>query len=315
MRWGLEMSNLPHTPFPEVIDSSLLAAFRSCPTKANLEFFHHYKPNVPSVHLHAGKAFARGLEVAREAFFLLGDSPEEAQRKGLVALMKEYGDFECPSDSAKSLERMAGALVFYFDSYPLSEDKCVPCALPGGKKGIEFSFAEPMDILHPVTNQPLLYVGRMDMMAEYAGAVYGEDDKTTSQLGATWSRQWDLRSQFTSYCWGAQRAGYPLAGFIVRGISILKTKYDTQQAITYRPQWMIDRWYEQTLRDISRAIEMWKSGLWDLNLDHACTEYGGCIFRKVCLSSDPVTWLEADFQRRRWDPVVREEFPLEHYSV
>ncbi len=145
------------------------------------------------------------------------------------------------------------------------------------------------------------------MVCEFSGGVFGEDDKTTSQLGATWSKQWDLRSQFTGYCWGAGQAGIPLAGFLVRGVSILKTKYDTQQAITYRPTWQIERWYEQTIRDIERFKASWEAGYYDYSLDHACTEYGGCIFRQVCLAPQPLIWLESGFERRKWDPVMRTE--------
>lgn len=298
-------------PFPQVVDASLIAAFRSCPQKAFLEYFQHFKPKSPSVHLHAGKAFAKGLEEARRAFYLENLPHEECVEIGLRSLLTEYGDFPCPEDSAKSATRMAGAMEFYFDKYPMYDDKCIPAPMPGGKKGIEFSISEPIpEIIHPETGDPILYVGRMDMLAEYAGALYGEDDKTTSSLGASWSKQWDMRSQFTGYVWGAKKMGFDLNGFIVRGISILKTKYDTQQAITYRPEWFINRWYDQLLRDLTRMILMWETGYWDFNLDHACEEYGGCIFKKVCLSSNPGPWLEADFERRRWDPVTREEYPL-----
>jgi hypothetical protein len=293
--------------FPAVIDSSLLATFRSCRYKAMLEYFLHHKPLNPSIHLHAGKAFAAGMERTRECFYIEGLDEDDAVAEGLKTLLVEYGDFVCPEDSAKSAARMAGAFEYYFSQYPLAEDKCLPAAMPGGKKGIEFSFAEPIDETHPVTGDPLLFCGRLDMLASYAGGLYGVDEKTTSQLGASWSKQWDLRSQFTAYCWGSGQAGYPLAGFIVRGISILKTKYETQQAITYRPKWMIDRWYEQMLRDVRDMKQCWESGYWDYNLDHACTEYGGCIFRKVCLSQNPEPWLATDFERRRWDPVTRTE--------
>ena len=296
-------------PFPEVIDSSIVACVRSCGRKAELEILLSWKPKTPSVHLHAGAAFAKGLEVGREAFYIDGKSEGDSAALGLKSLFDAYGDFECPADSAKSLERMCGAYEYYFDQYPMSTDRAVPITLPSGKRGIEFSFAEPIDILHPVTGNPLIYCGRMDMIANYAGGIYGEDDKTTSQLGATWSKQWDLRSQFTGYTWGAAKAGFPLNGFLVRGVSILKTKYDTQQAITYRPQWQLDRWYEQLLRDVKHFIQQWESGCYDYNLDHACNEYGGCIFRQICLSepSKQQNWLETSFEKRVWNPLTREE--------
>ncbi len=303
-----------NTPFPSVIDSSLISAFRSCPTKARYEYFEHWKPKTPSVHLHAGAAFAHGLEAAREAFFLLGHHPRAAVEMGVAALMEHYGEFDCPSDSAKSLTRMAGAPEYYFDAYPLERDLAIPITLASGKKGIEFSFVEPVEFSHPETGAPILLSGRMDMMCQYAGAHFGEDDKTTSQLGASWAKQWDLRSQFTAYCWGAAKANIPLAGFIVRGISILKTKYETQQAITYRPQWMIDLWYEQLIeRDLPAMLQMWEQGRWGVNLDHACNDYGGCLFRQVCLAepSSRASWLATSYERRRWDPVSRTETLIE----
>ena len=297
--------------FPTVIDSSMMAAFKSCPHKASLEYFEHWKPRDQSVHLHAGGAYAAGLEAARSAFYIEGRDPEESVAIGLARLFDFYGDFECPPDSAKSAVRTAGALEFYFASYPLGSDKAVPMTLPNGKRGIEFSFLEPLELDHPETGDPLLYSGRMDMMVDYDGLRLGEDDKTASQLGASWPRQWDLRSQFTGYVWGAQRAGIKLDGFLVRGVSILKTKYDTMEAITYRPQWQIDRWYEQLHRDLRRMLQMWKEGYFDYNLDHACAEYGGCPFRNVCQMRDPSPRLEMDFERRRWDPVRREEIKIE----
>ena len=298
-------------PFPTVIDSSLIAAFRSCPRKAELEYLLHWKPQNQSVHLVAGAAYASGLEAARNAYYIEGKSPDAAVALGLEALLTSYGDFECPPESAKSAERTAGALEFYFSAYPLGSDTAVPMTLPSGKRGIEFSFAEPIDILHPETGDPLLYCGRLDMLCDFEGMQLGEDDKTTSQLGASWPRQWDLRSQFTSYVWGAGRAGIRLDGFLVRGVSILKTKYDTLQAITYRPEWQVNRWYEQLQRDVKRLIACWEEGYFDYNLDHACTEYGGCPFKQVCLMNQPAALLQAQFERRRWDPVTRTETVLE----
>lgn len=297
-------------PFPEVIDSSLIAAFRSCPRKAFLEYIQHWKPRTPSVHLKAGAAFARGLEVTRTSFYEEGLDPETSVALGLKALIEAYGDFECPPDSPKSCERMAGALEFYFDKYPLGADSAEIIQV-ADKYAIEFNFSEPIDVQHPVTGQPLIYTGRFDAMVRYSGLTLGCDEKTTSQLGASWPRQWDLRSQFTAYTWGAAKAGIKLDGFLVRGISILKSKYDTAEAITYRPQWQLDRWYEQLCRDLARMKLAWLSGEWDYNLDHACAEYGGCPFRGVCLLRNPAELLEQQYERRRWDPVLRQEFLLE----
>jgi hypothetical protein len=307
-------------------------------------YVQHWKPQSESVHLVAGGAFAKGIEVARKAYFegeyesanvqytpdpetglekrhvvwasqagAPGDR-EAAEALGLAALIAAYGDFECPPDSAKSIGRTAGALEFYFQNYPLGGDGTEPIKLPGGRRGIEFSFAQPLPIAHPVTGDPILYTGRSDMIAEFAGAVYIFDEKTTSQLGASWGRQWENRAQFTGYAWAARENGIETAGSIVRGVSILKTKYDTQQAITYRPGWEIDRWLEQTVRDIERMQRCWQDGWWDYSLDGACGEYGGCNLLQVCKSPNPDSWLPMYFEQKVWDPLARKQLTVEEWE-
>ena len=318
-------------PFPSVIDSSMLSAWRACPHKFRREYLEHWKPRNPSVHLVAGGAFAKGLEVARLAYYAgVAEVPvregaavhwaqtviDPGQRDlaielGLQALITSYGTFECPPDSAKSCERTAAAFVYYLDEYCFGADMAEPVRFPSGKYGIEFSFAEPLAIAHPTTGDPILFCGRFDMVVNFAGGVFGLDDKTTSSLGAQWADQWHMRSQFTAYCWGARRAGIPIQGFLVRGCAILKTKFDTQQAVTYRPQWMIDRWERQTLADIASMIEAWQRDDFSMNLDASCEAYGGCPFKRTCLVEDAAPWLAQDFERRRWNPLVRQEEAVE----
>ncbi len=301
--------------FPHCVDSTTMAAFRSCPQKAFRTYIEHWKPKAESVHLVAGGAFAKGIEVARKAFYEEGCPPDVAEAKGVEALIKAYGDFICPPDSAKSLERTAGALGFYFEQYPLGRDGLTPYVAPSGKYAIEFSFAEPLPILHPVTGQPILYTGRADLIGEFNGMLLATDEKTTSSLGQSWSRQWEMRAQFTGYTWAAQQAGIPVKGALVRGISILKTKYDTQQCITYRTPMEVARWLDQTERDLCRMIKMWEEGHWDYALDHACQEYGGCSMTSICKSSDPETWLPMSFEKRVWDPLARKELSVDEWHA
>lgn len=301
--------------FPHTFDSTMLGAFRSCPQKMFRTYVEHWKPKSESVHLIAGGAFARGIEVARQAYYIHDHNQEDSIAMGMQALLEAYGDFDPPADSAKSPTRMAGALEFYFENYPLDGASAVPLTFPDGRKAIEFSFAEPLDIRHPVTNDPILYTGRCDMIADFCGGQYTVDEKTTSQLGASWPKQWEMRSQFTGYQWAANRAGLNVQGTLVRGVSILKTKYDHLQHVTYRSPYEVDRWLDQTHRDIARAIEMWKDDYWDYSLDHACAEYGGCSMVNVCKSAEPEAWLPMYFEKRVWDPLARKERTVEEWEA
>lgn len=300
---------MTRAPFPTVVDSTMLSAFRACPTKFFRQYVEHWKPGERSVHLIAGGAFAEGVEVARRAFFVEGLPPAEAHALGLQALWRHYGDFAEPEDSPKSAVRMAGALEFYFDRYPLGADGATPTRFGSGH-GIEFSFAEPLEIRHPVTGDPILYSGRADMVADALGGMFLYDEKTTSMLGASWAKKWDHRSQFTAYCWGLRGHGIAPTGIVVRGISILKHGYETQQAVTYRSSWEIDRWLGQTHRDVQRMIDQWNRGEWDVNLDESCLAYGGCSLARICKSPEPEKWLPLYFHKRKWDPLARTEVPV-----
>jgi hypothetical protein len=169
---------------------------------------------------------------------------------------------------------------------------------------VEFSFALPIGINHPQTGEPLLYCGRFDMLGIHNNTLYAVDEKTTARLGATWQGQWDLRSQFTGYCWAAKEYGYPVAGAIVRGMSLLKNDFGFAEVITYRPDHLIERWLETTRYYINLMILAWQSKQFIHNLDGACTAYGGCPFKKeACDKKNPDEWLETNFVVRKWVPI------------
>jgi hypothetical protein len=293
--------------FPEVFDSSMLATYKSCPQLFWKIYIKHWKSKQEKVDLHAGKAYARGIEVARRAFYEQELPHADAHALGLQALAVAYGDFECPADNPKSLERMLSALAYAFDNWPFNHQTGYPILLPGGARAIEVSFAHPLPIDHPITGQPLLYVGRGDMVCNYAGDNYIEDDKTTKQLGPTWPNQWPLRSQFMGYTWGFRNNGFRVAGCLVRGVSILKTKHDCAEAICNFSPYEIDRWYQELIEWLMDIKRCWNEKRWKYNFDSACASYGGCGFREVCKSENEAPWLRQWFEQRYWNPVTREE--------
>jgi len=302
--------SFPFRPFPETIDSTMRGAFVACPHKFFLEYFHHWKPRGESVDLHAGKAFAAGLETARRAFHQHKLSAEESLFQGVKALKSSWGWFIEPDGHVKSLDRMIGALVYYFDVFGWATDHIQPLMI-NDAPAVEFSFALPIPhTRHPDTGQPIIYTGRFDMLGLYNKQIFVVDEKTTKQLGPTWNQNWTHRSQITGYNWAAREYGHIVAGGIIRGISILKTKYGHAESIQFRPDWMVDRWLLQLTHDINRMIDCWRTGYWDYDLDTACTHYGGCMFQTTCGQQDELRILQNDFVQRVWDPLAREEKPL-----
>lgn len=291
-------------PFPAVWDNTMRASFSECPQKFRLAYLHGLSPSSPRVDLHAGAAFAKGVEIVRQSFHAQNADAATTRANGARALLTEYGTFD-PGDSTKTPEAMLGALDSYITHYGLESDPIQPLFI-GGKPAVEFNFAHPIDVMHPETGEPIIYCGRFDLLGILNGdpaSVWVVDEKTTKQLGPTWSRQWSLRSQFMGYTWGCRKIGINTQGAIVRGISILKRTYGHAQAIVPFPQYMIDRWYTQLCRDLERAKQCWDSNLWDYAFGSECTSYGGCQFTNLCESADPQQWIEPYFTFREWDPM------------
>ena len=304
--------------FPMIFDNSMRSAFVECPRKFYWEYMHHFKPRGESVHLHAGKAWAHALETTRRLYYEHGLPPLQCVATGLEALVSAYGNFTPPergSGAAKSLDRLVEAFAYYWNAFPLDKDPAQPYRGKDGKPMVEFSFALPIDekrLRHPVTDEPILYTGRADMIATYAGGVSIYDDKTTSALGAQWANQWNRRAQFTGYTWAAQAFGIPVTQVLIRGIAILKTEIKHADCITVRTPHHVTEWREQFIRDVQRAMDAWEEGYWDVNLADACSSFGGCMFVQPCMSNDPTPWLEGQFIRRVWNPLTREENLVEN---
>ena len=295
-------------PFPMYLDNSAISSFKKCPKDWYYSYLRALTRKGGNIHLHAGGAFAAGLEATRKAFYDQGLPEEDSILAGLEALTRFWGDFDEPDSTRKTYPVMLLALIEYFLQYPLATDIIRPFKPAGASSSaIEFTFSIPIpEVLHPVTGQPLLYSGRFDMLAERDGVLFVEDDKTASQLGTQWMRNWLLDSQFTGYCWAASTYGYPVAGAIIRGVSILSSGFGHAQSIVYRPQWQIDRWYESTIHIMKMMIAYWEQDFFPLVLDKSsCNSYGGCSNHQLCESPNPETWIDINFEPRHWNPTEK----------
>ncbi len=292
--------------FPIHIDASMLDAYRDCPKKFYWAYVQHLQLKSPSVHLHAGGAFARATEVVRKSFFIYDIPADLSVGRGVEALWKYYGDFEPEEKEAKTWDRMAGALVYYFDVHPLDKESLVPFLI-GDQYSIEFTFAVPLAFLHPDTGEPMLYTGRADMIAKFRNdAVYCVDEKTTTRLGQQWMNRWPLRAQFIGYTHAANYYGYPVAGTIVRGISILKHEYGDAEAIVYHKKPMIEDWLETTNRTLESMARDFADDTFTKCFGSACAAYSGCEFTTLCKSPAPERWVDMYYERRVWNPLHME---------
>lgn len=309
--------------FPLVVDDTILSTYGACAQKCNLAYMQHWKSKVESDHLVAGAAYADGLEALRNSFYIQGNSVDDSLAHAMISAVEKYGE-HTNIDARKSLDRVLAALVHYVNQFNPKYDEFKPITIQG-RPGIEFSFAIPIphpdggEILHPETNDPILYVGRNDaIVANNDGYTYILDDKTCTQLGATWASKWRLRSQFTGYYWGAQEYGIPTQGVIIRGMCFYQAIkpesgdiYVCKQVISERTKHDVEVWLKTTQRRLLGLLQDWKTDSYNYNLGDTCNSYGGCPFENICISKHPENWLRSGFVRKIWNPIERRVEPIE----
>lgn len=323
------MSSLHPFKFPEILDNTIVSTWNTCPSKCVTGHFLHLKPKGPQVHLDAGKVYAKGMEVYRQAYY----DPKSPYYKDhtmaqVVALRKMCEDFgydeeiEAYFDTTKKpFYRIAQLFVQYFLRFGHLSDPMKP-AIINGELMVERSFTLQLELNNPDTNEPILYHGRYDMLADYHDGLFIYDDKTCSQLGVTWPDKWHTRSQFTGYCYGAKANGYPVIGAIVRGGCFYVNRVDYAESITYRKQWELDKWWEDLHHTVYNMVQ-WYTRLREENekliarkghpialarvvpstgfFNEACQAYGGCEYLPLCKTEHPQRWMQ-DYTVRVWDP-------------
>lgn len=311
----------PHDPpltieqvvFPTIIDNSMCDDFRKCEQRW---FYKHCRKLVlidENVHLVAGGAYARGLEVTRKRFFDDGWPIRQALRAGIRAAILYYGPFEPHGrHTAKNVWRVVGAIEHHFNRWPV--DSRLRPYKPNGadRHAIEFSFAEPIPgVVNPETGEPLLYSGKCDFIGidVDAGILGPVDDKTTTSLGDYWLSKWDLSNQMYGYIWASRRASYPSVAAFIRGVSILKSKFGDADARTYATDLkleMFERNLSATVKRMIRCYNEWKAKdphPFQMALGGACTDFGGCAFKVLCESDQPETWIPVNFTVNKWNPL------------
>lgn len=315
---------------PDYIDSSWLTSWKSCKRRYAWGALFGLYPSGQSVHLIAGAAIAAGLEAVRKQVFA-PDVPrltyEEMLEIALPAFVEEWGDFMPDVDHAKSFHNTFMAMGDYLQRYNPYDDVIQPFRRPNGEPAIEYKFSIPLSITHPDTGNPIVFVGRFDMLGVYSHGT-GEvacvvDEKSTGSIGMRWADQWSLRGQFLGYCWACQQHGIDVRTAAVRGIAIQKTQYNCATALVEYPQWLIERWYRQTHREIENIVRAYVAikrrvdrgddmeidaameYFLPLNLGDACASYGGCAFATLCEANDPFAFT-SNFIRHRWNPLEKQ---------
>lgn len=294
----------------------MLTTSKTCLQKFFREYIERRCTKEKSIHLHAGGALAQAFETFRRAYYTPGGlcfGDVEASRADAARdLIHYWGEWNPVEKETKSLANTLLAFWDYFTAYPPENDRLKPLMLANGP-AVEWSFAEPLTIMHPETGDPLCYCGRFDMFGTLGDAVYTVDEKSGGQVTKHWSAQWKLRYQFLGYNWAARQHGYKSFGALIRGVIIRTKDSDYPQAIMNYGEHIIARWHTQMLRDVQRLVDRWNEyqrtgnpAAWDYDFGHGCMSFNKpCEFMDLCGAKNPSIYYD-DFGERLWNPVEKD---------
>ena len=320
--------------FPNSIDSTMLSAYTDCPQKFFIEYCLRLSPQGRSPDLHGGGAVAAGMEATRKAFFHDGKSMEESVGVGLEAFTIYWGDFEPPEKHNKTYINMAHAFTEYWIKWNLETDDLTPLDLPGEASSIEFTFALPTRVTHPITGDPILYSGRCDLAATRGGIVQVVDEKTTKSLGSSFARKWGMRGQFMGYCFALNTLGMQCEHALIRALCIQVTDLKLEEILVPVPYYKQQRWWNASQNKIEEIVGRWhwmlerreqiakqnptlgrielnqlqneaSHGIWTYAFAEACEQYGGCSFKTLCSRQHPELHY-GGYDTRIWDPLAKD---------
>ena len=164
------------------------------------------------------------------------------------------------------------------------------------------------------------FIGRIDKIIDWNGVLWVVDHKTTSMLGPQYTKMAEPNAQFTGYTWAARQLGYKVSGLILDAIlvakGLLESKYRDKLTPllrwdTYRTDSQIEEW-ANLANKTQKSIEMCEENKEWLpigQLTGACTYYGECSFRKLCVEDADLRerLIKTEYRVDHWDPRDKEE--------
>lgn len=277
-------------------DSTSLGNLITCPKLYHYKNILGYVPKTESVHLTFG-SLAHSAREQYEHHKAKGESHDTALHKMIRWLFENTADF-VSSDSYKNRETLIRTMVWYCEHF--KNDALTTVILANGKPAIELSFRFELD-------SSTMLCGHIDKLINMNGQIWVSDLKTSkSALNDRYFKQFSPSIQMPLYTIAGQVVYNTEArGVIIDGAQILVGGTRFQRApIPYNKQWL-EEWVVNIKHYIELANRYADANYWPMN-HTACHKFNGCDFRGVCSRAPEVReiFLAADFEIRRWDPLI-----------
>jgi hypothetical protein len=311
-----------------LIDNSSLERITTCQRSAYYYLCAKRETSKERPALDFGKLVHRILEhKAKNSHLPLPDLINEL--RSFATLIFEKGEYTASPEDFRNFDFTMRLIDAYCTTYPVDAQIY---ELPNGLPALEIPFAVPLgtfegpngvtlrvkhsdgsSTLEPFKSLPVIWTGRIDRIIQQPAGIYLLDHKTTSIMGPTFFRDFELSSQFMGYTYAAQQLlGKTITGCVIDAIGIRQpTKTGKaielqRHIVSYTPE-QIAEWTNDTMLALQTFLNNLTNGYVPKATKWCFGKYGACQYIDVCTlpANQRATMLStADYKPVTWSPLT-----------
>jgi hypothetical protein len=299
--------------FDYLIDNSSLEVFNSCARSAQFKLVNKKIPAGRRSPLEFGKAAHNALELRYSAG---GGQINDFMRQEVIAKGVRYLQVDSvpEPDDWRNADQMRNLLTQYLKTYEVE-----PFDILAVEKPFSLPLCEiPIDLPDPQTGKQVktirvYWTGKIDIVAEnFRKSAFVLDHKTTSMLGATFWKQFELSNQMMGYCWAATQI-YERPVYSVM-INVLGSRKPTKtgkgieldrNSYHYRVD-QIESWKVNTETLVADFLSHYFRSYFPMQTMWCVGKYGTCPYHDVCslpLPQQPTILNSGMYETDTWSPL------------
>lgn len=309
-----------------LIDNSATEKISTCRRSAEYYIGQKRQLNSDRWALTFGRIVHKVLE-ARARLILQPDVGTHQIHGAMLAVAEqEFQKHTPPEDDFRNYGFLVELIQEYVTTYPFDGFSTV---IHNEKPLIEVGFIHPLGevtlntrclVRNPdgttierfVGTVKVMQTGRVDQVISHQGRIYGLDHKTTSMMGPTYFKEFEMSSQMVAYKWAIETlTGFQVTGFIINALGIRKPtrtgkKIEFQRYTVQTSQESVEEWKRDTLMHVSGYLADSIEGFTPKGTKWCVGKYGACEFFDVCtLPQDQRQTLlnTNNYRQVTWDPL------------
>lgn len=309
-----------------LIDNSGYENITTCPRQAEYYLLNKRERNSDRSALKFGGILHEILDVRYRNSGRSIDEKTKAEM--LQTTLKAFETYTPEEGDHRNYDMAVDFILEYCNAYPIESFDVVDI---NNRAAIEIPFAHPLfdyEINRTILVREMdgniherfvgvirvIWQGRLDLILRTGmNELYMMDHKSTSMMGPSYFKEFEMSSQFKGYSWAMEQLlGQPVRGCIINGLGIRKPtktgkKLEFQRkTVDILPE-QIEEWKHNTIHNVTSFIEQTIAGFLPQNTKWCIGKYGACQYFDVCTlpqTQRPLMLATNDFKDVTWNPLT-----------